>query len=68
MPETINIDKIYGELLALRKEVQFIKTNMFDQDMIMTTEEKARYEEAMQELKEGKTFSLEDIKKDRKNA
>ena len=64
MPETINMEKVYKELLALRNEIQFIKTHMFDPDTIMTTEEEERYERAMQELKEGKTTSLEDLKKE----
>lgn len=64
MPETINMERMYKELLALRREVQFIKTHMFDPDTIMTTEEEERYERAMQELSEGKTTSLEDLKKE----
>ena len=64
MPETINMEKMYGELLALRREIQFIKTHMFDPDTIMTTEEEERYERAMQEHREGKTVSLEDLKKE----
>ena len=55
---------MYMELLALRKEVQFIKTHMFDPDTIMTTEEEERFERAMKEYKEGKTISLEDLKKE----
>lgn len=64
MPETINMERMYEELLALRREVQFIKTHMFDPDTIMTTEEEERYERAMQELSEGKTTSLEDLKEE----
>ena len=64
MPETINMDKMYKELVALRREVQFIKTHMFDPDTIMTTEEEERYERAMQELSEGKTTTLEDLKEE----
>ena len=64
MTETINMEKMYKELLALRKEVQFIKTHMVNQDTIMTTEEEERYERAMQEYKEGKTISLKDLKKE----
>ncbi len=64
MPETINMEKMYKELMALRREVQFIKTHMFDPDTIMTTEEEERYERAMQELSEGKTTSLEDLKEE----
>jgi len=64
MAETINMEKVYMEILALRKEVQFIKTHMFDPDTIMTTEEEERFERAMKEYKKGKTISLEDLKKE----
>ena len=64
MSETVDMEKMYKELMALRREVQFIKTHMFDPDTIMTTEEEERYERAMQELSEGKTTSLEDLKKE----
>lgn len=63
MPETINMEKMYKELLAIREEVQFIKTHMFGPDTIMTTEEE-RYERAVGGLKENKTTSLEDLKKE----
>ena len=64
MPKTIDMEKMYRELLALKKEVQFIKTHMFDPDTIMTTEEEEKFERAMKEYKEGKTISLEDLKKE----
>jgi len=64
MAETVNMEKMYRELLAIRDEVQFIKTHMFDPDTIMTTEEEERYERAMHELQEGKTTSLEDLEKE----
>jgi len=37
---------------------------MVDADMIMTPEEEERFEESMKDLKEGKTTSLSDIKKE----
>ena len=58
------MERMYRELLSLRKEVQFIKTHMFDPDTIMTTEEEERFERAMKEYKEGKFISLEDLKKE----
>lgn len=64
MVETVSMEKMYGELIALRREVQFIKTHMFDPDTVMTIEEEERYDRAMQELKEGKTTSLEDLEKE----
>ena len=64
MVEAVNLETMYRELLALRKEIHFIKTHMFDPDTIMTSEEEARYERAMREYKEGKTISLNDLKKE----
>ncbi len=64
MEETINVNSVYMQLLALRKEIEFIKKHMFDPDTIMTTEEEERYERAMQELENGETTSLEDLKKE----
>ncbi len=64
MVETINIEKVYRELMTLRNEVRFIKTHMFDPDTIMTTDEEERYRKAIQELKEEKTISLEDLEKE----
>jgi hypothetical protein len=64
MEETVNMNKLYEELLALKSEVHFIKTHMFDPDTIMTTEEEERFRRAMKEYKEGKTVSLEDLEKE----
>ncbi len=63
MPETTTIEKIYKEVKSLKEEVTFIKKHMFDPDTIMTTKEE-RYERAMQELEDGETTSLEDLKKE----
>ena len=64
MAEIINVEKIYREILALRKEVQLIKNHMVDIDTIMTTEEEEKFERAMKDYKDGKTISLEDLKKE----
>ena len=68
MAETINMNKIYETLIELRREVNFIKNHMIDVDTILTAEENIELDESLKELEEGKTFSLEDIKKDRENA
>lgn len=68
MAETINMNKIYETLIELRREVDFIKNHMVDVDTILTSEENIELDESLKELEEGKTFSLEDIKKDRENA
>ena len=68
MSETINMNKIYETLVELKREVDFIKNHMVDVDTILTPEENIELDESLKELEEGKTFSFEDIKKDRQNA
>ena len=64
MPETINLEKVYRELMLLRKDVDVIKSQVIEDDTLMTDEEEERYKKAMKELEEGKTISLEDLKKE----
>lgn len=64
MVETINMDKMYREILALRKEVQLIKNHMTEIDVIMTPEEEAQLEETIEFHKKGKTKRFEDLKKE----
>ena len=60
--------QIIQELKGIKKELRFIKEHMVDVDTILTPEEEVELDESLKELKEGKTFSLDDIKKDRENA
>jgi len=55
---------ITEELKAIRKDLAFIKTHMFDPDTIMSVEEERRFKQAMNELKERKTTSLSNLKKE----
>lgn len=64
MTETINMNKIYEALVELKREVDFIKNHIVDIDTILTPEENIELNKSLKELEEGKTFSLEDIKKD----
>lgn len=64
MAESITIKKVYDELKDLKQDITFIKKHMFDPDTIMTIEEGKRFEQAMKELKEGKTTSLSELKKE----
>lgn len=64
MSEAVTMERLYGELKSLREEVHFIKTHLFDPDVIMTVEEARRFEESLKELKEGKTTPLSKLKKD----
>ena len=62
MAETINMGKMYREILAIRKEVQTIKNHMVEIDVIMTPEEEAQLEETLELHKKGKTKRFEDLK------
>jgi hypothetical protein len=62
MAETINMEKVYRELLALRREVHDIKNHMVEIDVIMTPEEEAQLEETLELHKKGKTKRFEDLK------
>ena len=64
MPEIVNLDKMYRELLALRREVQFIKNRMMDIELVMTLDEEVLLDEALEEHKEGRTKRYEDLRKE----
>jgi hypothetical protein len=63
MAEAMNV-QITEELKAIRKDLAFIKTHMFDPDTIMSVEEERRFKQALNELKEGKTTPLSNLKKE----
>lgn len=58
------MEKMYREILALRREVQLIKNHMTELDVIMTPEEEAQLEETLELHKKGKTKSFVDLKKE----
>jgi len=64
MEKTIDMRKMYDEIMALKKEVALMKSQRVDIDAIMTPEEEVRYEESMKEYNEGKAISFEDLKKE----
>ncbi len=64
MAESITIERIYDEIKSLKSDVSFIRKHMFDPDTIMTTEEAKRFEQSLNELKEGKTTPLNELKKE----
>jgi len=63
MAETVSMEKMYREILALRKEVQLIKSHMTEIDVVMTSEEETRLEETLELHKKGKTKKFEDLKR-----
>ena len=60
----VAVESITEELKAIREDVQFIKTHLFDPDTIMTIDEERRFQQALQELKAGKTTPLSALKKE----
>lgn len=64
MAETVTIQKVYDEIKSLKEEVGFIKKHMFDPDTILTSEEEKVFHQSLREYKEGKTKSLEQLKKE----
>ena len=71
MEKSISMDKMYETLMEMRKEMDVLKSqvnNMVDTDTVLTSEEEEELEKTLEEYKQGKTHSLEDIEKDRENA
>ncbi|MEK6823714.1 MAG: hypothetical protein AABY06_01645 [Nanoarchaeota archaeon] len=64
MEEIINMEKMYREILALRKEVQTIKNHMIEIEVIMTPEEETQLEETLELHNKGKTKRFENLKKE----
>ncbi|MFH1290927.1 MAG: hypothetical protein ABIH92_06005 [Nanoarchaeota archaeon] len=64
MEETVNLNKVYAEILVIRKEIDFIKSRVMDLEIIMEPEEEAQLDEALEYHKKGKTKRLEDLKKE----
>lgn len=62
LPTTIQKELI-EEIKAIRKDLDYIKDNMVDKDMILTPKEKERLDESIEEYIKGKAISLEDFEK-----
>ncbi|ODS34971.1 MAG: hypothetical protein A7316_10910 [Candidatus Altiarchaeales archaeon WOR_SM1_86-2] len=56
--------EITNELIAIRKDLDYIKMHMVDADTILTPEEEIKLEESLKEYKEGKATLLEDFEKE----
>ncbi|MBI4140122.1 hypothetical protein HY483_04130 [Candidatus Woesearchaeota archaeon] len=63
MTEAVLMEKMYKEIVELRREVTFIKHHMVNADMFLTPKDEAQLEEAMEEHKKGRTISLQALKK-----
>jgi len=58
MAETINMEKMYREILALRREVQLIRNHMVEINVIMTPEEETQLERLLNFIKKEKPKDL----------
>jgi len=58
--EQVSLEKVYKELEFLRKVVVEMKEYL--EDCFLTAEEEIELEKAREELKAGKTISLEELK------
>jgi hypothetical protein len=60
--------QILEKLERIERKIDYIEEHMVDADTMMTPEEHTELDIALKELRERKTASLKDIKKDRQNA
>ena len=51
---------------VIKSELDFIKDHIVDRDSILTSEEEERFDEALEDLKKGRTISLADFEKEMK--
>ncbi len=61
------IKQVMEKLDTIKSELDFIKKHMVDADTILTSKEEERLEESLENLKEGRTTSLEEFEKEMKN-
>ena len=60
--EQINLEKVYKEIELLKCLITTMKEDM--EDRFLSAEEELRLEDSLREIKEGKTISLENLKKE----
>jgi hypothetical protein len=61
-------NEVLKELRLIRRDINYIRTHMVDQDMILSPEESALLEESREALRAGKTRSLDDVIRTRNGA
>ena len=54
-------NEVLKELRLIRQDLNYIRSHMVDQDMILSPEEETVLDESRQELRAGKTRSLEEV-------
>ena len=56
--------ELMEELKVIREDLQYIREHMVDVDMILTPEEEEILNQSINELRNGKTTKLDDLKRD----
>ena len=56
--------ELLEELKVIREDLQYIREHMVDVDMILTPEEEEILNQGINELRDGKTTKLDDLKRD----
>jgi hypothetical protein len=59
-------NRIWEELKAIREELEYIKAHMVDADTILTPDEEALLEVALEEFEAGKTTKLDEFEREPK--
>lgn len=62
--KNVTLGVVYTELKKIKSELDFIKEHMVDSDTLLTKEEGGRLERSIEELKEKKTISFDEIKEE----
>jgi hypothetical protein len=60
--------EVLKELRLIRADLKYIRKNMVDRDMILSSDEKILLDESRRKLREGKNRSLDDILRSRRAA
>ena len=56
--------ELMEELKVIREDLQYIREHMVDVDMILTPEEEEILNQGINQLRDGKTTKLDDLKRD----
>ncbi len=65
MTEVITMDKVYRELMMLKRELDAMKQRMVEVEVFLTPDEEARLEESLEEYRQGKSVSLKNFKREK---
>lgn len=64
MEKIISMEKVYAELVAMRKEIDIIKSRVMELEVVMTSDEEEMLENTLDLHTRRKTKKLEDLKRE----